>query len=219
MIKYFSLKAILMLLIAVTFLTVSAEAQLQYFFCIKMTTNPNQWVGNQLMVEVSSYNTGQILFDFYNLGPISSVITQIYFDDLVGALSYGGILEYSQPGVDFEPANNVGNPPAFTFPDPDFLADFEFDAQPPPSQKGINAPSEHLGIYFTGSFDDVDDYLANGNLRMALHVQAISPTGGSDTYMNCTEPGTEPIPEPGTFLLLGTGLLGIAAVRYRRSKN
>ena len=27
------------------------------------------------------------------------------------------------------------------------------------------------------------------------------------------------IPEPGTFLLLGTGLLGIAAIRYRRSKK
>jgi hypothetical protein len=28
-----------------------------------------------------------------------------------------------------------------------------------------------------------------------------------------------PVPEPGTFLLLGAGLLGFAAIRYRRSKK
>ena len=43
--------------------------------------------------------------------------------------------------------------------------------------------------------------------------------GNAGGWVLVPDTQTGVIPEPGTFLLLGTGLLGIAAIRYRRSKK
>lgn len=43
--------------------------------------------------------------------------------------------------------------------------------------------------------------------------------GNAGGWVLVPDTQTTVIPEPGTFLLLGTGLLGIAAIRYRRSKK
>ena len=63
----------------------------------------------------------------------------------------------------------------------------------------------------------VDTYAHN--LKFGLTTNALIQNGNVGGWVLVPDTGTGIIPEPGTFLLLGTGLLGLAAIRYRRSKK
>lgn len=58
----------------------------------------------------------------------------------------------------------------------------------------------------------------NGIWGAAADVQGIGDTGGDSGWIGLSE-GFTPIPEPGTMLLLGTGLVGVAGAARRRKKN
>ena len=170
----------------------------------------------QLTVEVTDLGGGQVLFDFMNSGPSDSSITDVYFDDgsLLGISSLidaddgvGG-----DPGVDFTGMGaNPPNLPSANDASPPFVATAGFlaDSDPPAQPNGVN-PGEMLGIIFDlqigSTFADVLAELENGDLRIGIHVQGFG-TGGSESFVN------DPIPEPGTVLLLGLGLAGLAARR------
>jgi len=53
----------------------------------------------------------------------------------------------------------------------------------------------------------------NGPFETAAHIQAL-PNGQSDWITN-----TDPVPEPASMLLLGTGLIGLAGAARRRFKK
>lgn len=59
---------------------------------------------------------------------------------------------------------------------------------------------------------------ADPNLRLGLEASLSSVDGGPERFKYSGSAGSEPIPEPATMVLLGTGLAGVAgAIRKRRN--
>ena len=179
----------------------------------------------QLWVDVTSAEGGsQALFTFGNDGPYASSICDVYFDDGT-LLGIADIYDNGHAGVSFTQDASPGNLPGGNDILPNFetTAGFSADSDPPAQPNGVN-PGETLGILFNlqsgGDFDDVVAELLDGSLRIGIHVQGFD-TGGSESFINDDDGLLDPqaIPEPGTMLLLGSGLIGIAVTGKKRFKK
>lgn len=161
--------------------------------CVDDTTNPtNIATGeSQLRMTVSDEGVGanQAKFIFWNTGPNASSITDIYFADgtLLGIASING-----GPGVDFSEGATPAELPGRNRCDPVFPVSgdvtkfFSADSDSPTQPNGVN-PGEVLEITFNlingMTFDDVVGALANGTLRVGLHIQGFAG-GGSEAFQN-----------------------------------
>jgi hypothetical protein len=205
---------VLIALVFGSFLIFNApQAQAYLYDFYKITNNGNVNVANQLSVDVLDFGTGKVEFTFSNSGPIASSISEIYFDDgtLLGIaqIIYGSGVSFVTPTKPTDlPGGNLASPP--------FVATQTFlaGAENPSSTNGVN-PGEFVTIVFTlingKNYSDTLSAISSGELRFGLHVQAIDPanTNGSDSFVNT-------VPIPAAAWLLGSGLVGLVAIRRRK---
>lgn len=196
------------------------------------TTTVDIGIGEaQLSVVVSQVDATRVSFQFKNTGSAASAIAEIYFDDddsapllkaidsIVGSSSGVAFTDGGMNGV------NPGNLPGGTNLTPDFVATkvLSTEAKNPESKNGVN-PGEYVLITFdlfsSVTYDDVVKALKDGDLRMGLHVVAFTDKGSASFVNYYENGGTGPndvgsVPEPGSLVLLGSVLLGIAGFRLK----
>lgn len=210
--------SLMFIVLAIALLTGTTRAQPTFSF-VNITNNSaiDAAIGEaQLFVQVSDPGGGLVLFNFFNIGPDASSITDIYFDD--GALANLISIDNSDPGVSFSQGASPPNLPGANNATPPFAttANLLADSDPPVQPNGVN-PGESVGLTFslTGiqTFDDVIDDLTNTDLRIGIHVQGFDG-GGSESFVNNgVTNGNGVIPAPGTIVLSSIGLCIIGWLR------
>jgi len=160
-------------------------------------------------------------------------ITDIYFYDGVLGLSgtnFSGFIanppwnDDSQSGVKFTVGATPSDLPGANTLLPQSSVVFSYDSGTPTSLAGIN-PEESLGIKFTlGDNKNINDVILAlngwitdgkfdyGDLVVGLKVQGFQG-GGSESFV------LHVVPVPASFILFGSGLLGLALVYRRRKKS
>ena len=221
----------------------------------RITNNGSPDIAAQLTAELVDLGSGQIKFTFMNdlpapATPVASHITKILFENGGGSLgALTGLLDADDgaggdPNVDFSAPANNGVLPGGNGPPVNFVAAprLSADADSPAGTGGNGVDvGETLGIFFSlapfAAFSQVTGDLADGGLRIGMHVQGITGSNGfSDGFISTiVTPGDDdddddetttddeelipaPMPEPVTAVmgLLGGAALALAASRRRR---
>jgi len=174
---------------------------------------------DQISLDVTSDGDDQVLFDFANTGSEMLTLARIYFDDgslmELLSISNGGGVNFTFdpfPGPNDLPGgenalDQFGNPDPFVT-----TLGFLSGATAPPPTNGLE-PGENVVLTFElaqgQTIDDILAELGDGTLRVGVHLINFA-SGGSESLTT--------IPEPGTFAMLGLGILGLGVIARRRDR-
>lgn len=139
-------------------------------------------------------------------------ITKIGIEDLSNTISSGSI-DSVLGVVNFHEDNSVNIPGSSNI---SFTTEYGWVADPPPTTNGID-PGESITFRFDGLLTDVQQAMADGELRIAVHVQQITDDDTSAAYVNDgpPPPPDDEIPEPSSGVLVFLTSLGFL-IRRRR---
>lgn len=197
----------------ISLLISSAHGDLYRFYPITYNdqTGYAQFVGEtQLFMSLYWLDMGLARLVFVNDGSEDAVISEIYFDFApalnltLESIGNDSGVSFSEKGV--QPANLPSGRSIFST----FETDLSVGAVNPSPKNGIN-PGERLEL--TVSHDaayNLDDLMANEELRVGLHVISIGEY--SESFVNT-------VPEPATLPLLLTGSLLLRWLRITKSKR
>jgi hypothetical protein len=184
---------------------------------------------SQFNFRVSKTSTNKVLFQIENTGASSNAfISQIKFSDA------NNLLKFNAFAPDYNFVNkDLGNNNSVSFASDNknlaqsnnlkiWTDSFGFAATSPGANKAGIDQKEKFGLLFDGNFDSVISNLKSNQLRIGMHVQGITTTGGgSDTFVSYVAPVKPPapveVPEPTTLVGLGLAFGGMLASRRRQS--
>jgi hypothetical protein len=164
-------------------------------------------IESQMTVTVDSPAANKVTLRLDNSGPAASSWTDFYLRDLLGLLTFESFS--ASAGVSYGVGATPPDLPGWNgfLPTGGFSADSNAPAQP----NGVN-PGEWLIMTFTGNIADVLAAITTQDLMFGGHIQGFED-GGSVAAVN--DP-PQAVPEPGTMLLLGTGLVGFLRMRKKK---
>ncbi|MBL9032963.1 MAG: hypothetical protein JNM80_14800 [Phycisphaerae bacterium] len=175
----------------------------------------------QFKAVLSEVSSTVVRFRFTNTAVIYSSISEIYYDNRNSAPLSSLMSPLNQFGCTFTGGGaSPGNLPGGANLSPAFNATAAFSADAVGNPvNGIDNAADWLEMDFVlgagKTFNSVVNAVANGDLRIGLHVRAIGTTGDSDSFVNGP---TQIIPLPaGAWMgLSGLGLAGLTAFRRRK---
>jgi hypothetical protein len=162
-----------------------------------------------LTVELNATDSSMVDFLFTNSGPADSSIADVYFDDPPPLLGAPGLISTSS-GVSFSAGCSPGNLPGGS--PYGFTTAYCADSDSPVQPNGVN-PGEWLQLSYTlqggATLADVLNAISSGTFSVGIHVQGFSNGGSESGVLN-------PVPEPASMVLLGSGAIAAALSRRRR---
>lgn len=183
-----AMKALAAIISTFSALALAAAAQAIPYGFERITDNNKEDVAFQLSFDVAEIAPGYIGFALSNVGPISSIITSLYFDDGLSLFKSGSVDEQSK-GVSFSNGSKSGNLPGGK--PAGFSSDFWFTRTSKGGvHNGINNDivlSEFAVFSLalkSGDLKSVLSALDDGSLRLGLHVQSIGSKDGSDSFIS-----------------------------------
>jgi hypothetical protein len=118
-------------------------------------------------------------------------------------------LEGYTQGTQYDFLNVIGNATLAGLLDIDLLSGFD------PMNISFKFNIVHAGGDLTGAFTSWDLPTFTGGRNLQIVYDYVS----DDVFLQVMGGGTQPVPEPSTLLLLGSGLLGAAGFLRRRFKK
>ena len=208
-------KRIFVCLIAAAALTLCSRDAAASEFTFGCITNNNAidcgTLESQIVVsiELNATDSSMVDFLFTNTGPAASSIADVYFDDPPPLLGAPGLIA-SSSGVTFNAGCSPGNLPGGS--PYGFTTAYCADSDSPVQPNGVN-PGEWLQLSYTlqggATLADVLNAIAAGTFSVGIHVQGFESGGSEAGILN-------PVPEPASMVLLGSGAIAAALSRRRR---